>query len=778
MNISVFVGTDEVDVDVEQIPFALSKELDTWDDLTSSTQGQQFGNVFNDTITLPATKKNQLIFQFSHANFSFRKDIFDLRVTYKGVDIFVGNGQLLSVTLEQKQAQVFAIQCLGGEQILFSLFEGVNLNDLDLGEYPTLRADVMASQTPENAPNSYPVVFAPAVYGSQNNARIELITSDYYYKYALRAAVRIFRIIEAAFVKKLGYKIISNLYENSTQFRNLVYTFGVGNKWERADDYQFYQVEANVGIATLFADGATVLFVNDVSDPYNLNAGGIFTTDPPGVGNGIPNGTDGAAWFDFEIAVFSSSSTHYYDVIIENFINGSAVADTIVAQNVPIGLVWRNEKPIVFHPQRGETNLIIKIYQNGSPIPIVVGASSYYKATMNKRFAFGADLKVASCLHALPVKDFLRGVQHIYGLVFCVDASRKTVFFDPRFCANVQDFASPATLTNPAQGYYEDNAFDVDNLDFDIESVQLLQEKNASDGLTIGYKEGDNAPYAEYVERFGEAAAPLYGANITFKNANTNPVLKNSRNPFFSPIINVSFENANNPAFSYPAVWPLFAQSIQDLQITSDANNFPPANIQDPPDYEFPPAIAQYYGLLDFSNPIYSGFYRYAIITDPLANAGTIQKTVYQLPFMGQLFPDKVDYFLELQTTLPFILSYSDVSYQNAAYGKVTGLINRFHQKFLAIANNGVTLKLKARQKLITFLKNYLRKSFLLNLKSGFAVCWVKKIENLNPQESDLADFELIVDAVHINGDPSSYASTANADYPILEMGFDVYMTI
>lgn len=780
-NISVFVGLDEVDVDVNQILFSLSKELDTWDDLNSSTQGQQFGNVFNQNISLPATQKNQLIFQYSNTAFSFRKDIFDLRVTYKGVDVFVGNGQVLSANLVQKQSQGFTIQCLGGEQMLFQQLEGVNLNELDLGEYPTLRADIMASQTPLNDVTSYPVVFAPAVYGSQNNDRIELVASDFRYKDGLRPSVRIFRIFEAIFVKKLGYRIISNLYENATQFRNLLYPFGVNNDWERADDYQFYIVEANVVTNTPYTDGDFILFPNDVTDPYNLNAGGIFSTDPPGLGSGIPNGTNASAWFDFEIAIYSSNPAHTYDVVIRNIVNSVPKPDTIVAQNIPVisginGSPWRSENPLIFHPQRGETLLIVRIYQNGSLTPITVGAGSYYKATMNKRFAFGADLKVASCLHALPVKDFLRGMQHLYGLIFCVDAAKKIVFFDPRFVANVQDIASPATLINPEVGYYEDKAFSVGQLDYDVQSVELVQEKNSGDGFEFGYKAGDNAPYEQYISQFTETAAPLYGAKIVMRSAAKNPILKESRNPFFAPIINTSFENATNPDFKYPAVWPLLNQDISDLKKQTDSFIInPPASIQDPPDYTFPPTIAQYYGLLDFSGATYNEFYRYTIIRDPAI--GSVF-TTFNLPFMGQLFPDNVDYFQELQTPVPFILSYSDVSYQNALYGKISGLISRFHQKFLAIADQDVTVKLRARQRFVNFLDNYLRKATKLNLKTGAIVCWVKKIENLNPQENDIADFELIADAVKIGGTDNSYQMTGNADYPLLQMGFDVFMTI
>lgn len=782
-NISVFVGLDEVDVDVNQIPFSLSKELDTWDDLNSSTQGQQFGNVFNQNISLPATQKNQQVFQYSNTAFSFRKDIFDLRVTFKGVDVFVGHGQVLSANLVQKQSQSFTIQCLGGEQMIFQQLEGINLNELDLGEYPTLRADIMASQTPLNDVTSYPVVFAPAVYGSQNNDRIELVASDFRYKDGLRPSVRIFRIFEAIFVKKLGYRIISNLYENTDQFRNLLYPFGVNNDWERADDYQFYIVEANVITNTAYANGNFVVFPNDVIDPYNLNAGGIFSTDPPGLGNGIPNGTDASAWFDFEIAVYSSSPAHTYDIIIKNFVNGVPKPDTIVAQNIPVisginGSPWRSEKPIIFHPQRGETTLIVRIYQNGSPTPITVAAGSYYKATMNKRFAFGADLKVASCLHALPVKDFLRGMQHLYGLIFCVDAAKKMVFFDPRFVANVQDIALPATLINPEVGYYEDGRFSRNSLDYDTESIELVQEKNSGDGFEFGYKTGDNAPYEQYISQFTETAAPLYGARVIMRSAAPNPILKESRNPFFAPIINTSFENATNPLYEYPAVWPLFAPNIKDLEIVAGGDILPPANVQDPPDYTYPPTIAQYYGILDFSNVMYGGLYRYSVKTDPLANGGTVLKTIYQLPFMGQLFPDNVDYFQELQSIVPFILSYSDVSYQNALFGKISGLINRFHQKFLAIANQDITIKLRARQRFVDFLDNYLRKGVLLNIKTGTIVCWLKKIEGLNPQESDIADFELIADAVKINDDTEGYQITGNADYPLLQMGFDVFMTI
>ncbi len=783
MNISVFIGLDEIDVDSNQIPFSLSKELDTWDDLNSSTQGQQFGNVFNQTINLPATQKNQQVFQYSNTGFSFRKDIFNLRVTFKGIDVFVGNGQVLSANLVQKQSQNFTIQCLGGEQMLFQQLEGLNLNELDLGQCQTLRADIIASQTPLNDVNSYPVVFAPAVYGSQNNARIEFIGSDFRYKNGLRPSVRIFRIFEAIFIKKLGYKIISNLYENDTQFKNLLYPFGVNNDWERADDYQFYKVEANLLTNTPLLDGSIVFFTNDVTDPYNLNAGGFFTTNPPGVGNGIPNGTDASAWFDFEIAIYSSSTAHTYDIIIQNFVNGFSVASTMVAQSVPVingqsGEVWRSEKPLVFHPQRGETNLIVRIYQNGSLIPITVGAGSYYKATMNKRFAFGADLKVSSCLHAQPVKEFLRGMQHIYGLIFCVNAAKKTVFFDPRFVSNVQDVAKPVTLSEPKFGYYEDYSFSLDTLDYDITSVELLQEKNSGDGFEFGYKTGDNAAYERYIEQFSEEAAPLYGAKIIMRSAEKNPVLKQSRNPFFAPIINVSFENASNPLYKYPAVWPLFAPIIKELEFIADADIIPPANVQDPPDYTFTPTIAQYYGLLDFSDTNYLGLYRYSIETDPLANSGTVLKTLYKLPFMGQLFPDNVDYFQELQTLVPFILSYSDVSYQNALYGKISGLINRFHQKFLSIVNQDVTIRLRARQRFIDFLDNYLRKAVKLKLKTGDIVCWVKKIENLNPQESDLADIELITDSVKINNNVTSYEIIANADYPQLSMGFDIFMEI
>lgn len=744
-SVEIELNGQRADVDKNKLPLVFARHIDLWENFIGS-EGTQAKSL-SDTLYLPATKNNSNIL----ANFDIysydsqpAQGLIFVQVFVNAVSVFAGYGQRVSVSKIGYQSNAYAIKVLGDSTDVFSQLAGLSLRQLPMGSAPTMPADIIASWTGIGAANN-PLIFAPAFYGG---ATYNGVTSNFdngTYALGLRPAVRIWRILEAIFELQLGYKIVSNFY-NTDAFRNLVYPFGVGDAWERSDDVAPFNCYVGTVGQTYFPPSAPVKFTVETppySDPFGYNSLGIFTPAAYGFG-----------WYVF---TFRINTTNVDRVVIEG--NDTFLGIVDLGQYEPNAVVIT--EPILFEPARGLTSIQFRI--EGTVNPMSIAPDSFYRAQLVSRFAYGQPLRIASCLHDRPQKDFLRGLQHAFGLVIGINNVSKEVFIDPRFNNATQPAVVPEGLFNSSGGYYNPNAA-AQALEVDIAETNLQHLRPFGDALTLGYGEDSGDPYYGYItEQMDYSVVPLMGSEIQFMPADKKGTVL--RNPFFTYLMNVRIQ----PDITLPrqTVMPCMVESL-DLLLDSNAN------LTEPATFTCAPKLAMYYGVLDFTSAIYNDYYQFGFANWLI---GGSQLLINTIPTFCQVFPDSAGYFNAFGDT-PFNLSYSSLFYQNYPTPNfyVLGLIDRYHSKYLSMIYNDKWYSLTAKVALPDYRADLFKAPKLFSIGGQLVKGWQVSTESFNPTQSDKAEIIIIGDYDNIK----SYTYYDNADraIPLLTIGYIFELTV
>lgn len=746
-NITVEINGQRVDIDKNRIPLLLSRHIDLWDDFIGSEGAQ--AKSLNDVLYLPATKNNSLIlssFDVYSYDSSDTQNLLFVQLFVNSASVFAGYGQRVSASKIGTQSNTFAVKVLGDSTDVFTQIAGLSLRDLPMGNAPTTPADINATQT-ALAVTTNPLIFAPAFYGGITYSGVTSNFDNATYRLGLRPCVRIWRILEAIFEKQLGYEIVSNFYQTEA-FRNLVYPFGVGDAWLRSDAVANFNCYVGAFGQSYSPGVFQVKFANETA-PYNdvpaFNSLGTFEPTPYGSG-----------WYVFTFKITTSN--------VERIVlRGEAVNPIVV--NINLGEYEPNTlvitEPILFEPIYGLKKMIFTV--EGSVNPILIAADSFYKAQLTNRFAYGAPLAIASCLHDKTQKDFLRGLQHAFGLVIGIDNISKRVYIDPRFNNATQPAVVPEGLTLPSEGYYNTDA-DAIVLNVDISETSVQHARPFGDSLTLSYSEDGNDALTTYIlEQADYSDVPLMGSRIDFipadKKGTTLP------NPFFTYLNNVRVQ----PDISIPRQTTLPC-IVDELELLLDSNQ----NQNVPAKFTCAPKLAMYYGVLDFSSPIYTNYYQFGFI-DYAAAVPMIQLINF-IPSFFQVFPDNAGYFSAFGD-IPFSLSYTSLEYQNYPTPNFTilGLIDRFHSKYLSIIYNDKRYFLKARVRLSEYRTDLFKQPKLFKIGGQLVKAWQVSTESFNPVESDVAEILLIADYDNIKS--STYTDNANRDIPLLTIGYIFELT-
>jgi hypothetical protein len=748
-NIEIQINGQRVDSDKNRIPLVFSRRIDLWDSFIGS-EGTQAKSL-NDTLYLPATKNNSAIlanFDIYDYDSSNAQGLLFVQVFVNAVSVFAGYGQRISASKIGTQSDTFAIKILGDSVDVFTQLAGLSLRDLPMGSAPTTPADINASWSPL-AITTNPLIFAPAFYGGATYTGVTVAADNATYLRGLRPCVRIWNILEAIFEKQLGYKIVSNFYQTEA-FRNLVYPFGVGDAWLRTDavaNFNCYVGAANQSFPAPVQQVKFPIETPPYNDPLGLNIlAGTFDPTPFGAG-----------WYVF---TFKINTNNNVDRVV---LRGQSVTPPVV--NINLGEYEPNTlvitEPIYFEPSVGLRRMIFTV--EGTNSPMTVSADSYYQAQLIDRFAYGAPLAIASCLHDKPQKDFLRGLQHAFGLVIGIDNVSKNVYIDPRFNNATQPAVVPEGLFLSSEGYYNPNA-DAEILAVDIAETALQHQRPFGDTLKLAYGEDSSDVYYEYILEQAQAdysLYPLMGSKITFVPADKAGVT--IRNPFFTYLMNVRIQ----PDISIPrqTVMPCMVQDLAELKNSNLNQNTPPL-------YECEPKLAMYYGTLDFSSPIYTNYYQWSF----LDYANDTFSLINFIPTFFQVFPDSAGYFSAFGD-IPFSLSYTSLVYNNYPTPPFTilGLIDRFHSKYLSIIYNDKWYNLTARVKLDDYRTDLFKSPKLFNIGGQLIKCWQVSTEKFNPTDSDKADILVIADYDNIKS--STYSEEADGGNPLLTIGYIFELT-
>lgn len=739
LDIRIEINGQAVDVDVDKVPLVFTRRIDKWEDFIGSEGAQ--AKSLNDTLYLPATKKNaDILANLTIYNYNSQamQGLLFVQVFVNNFSTFAGSGQRVSASKSGTLNDAFAIKVIGDSADVFSRLADLSLRELPLGDANTTSADIEASWTALSVTTN-PLVFAPIYYGGSSNNQIAVFGTGYNYKDGLRPSVRIWKILSAIFEAQLGYEIVSNIYQTEA-FRNLVYPFSVGDDWKRSDDVTPYKCFIGCNTETNLQPPAKTVKFNietpPYSDPMAMNfLGGIFKPS-------------NAGWYRFTFRILT---TNVQRVVLR----GQSINPNIV--NIDLGQHEPNTtiitEPILFEPNAGLTSMFFSIEQDNPALKMSVFTESYYKAELIDRFAYGKPLDIASCLHDKTQKDFLRGLQHLFGLVFGIDNINKKVYIDPRFVNTTQAFTTPECLVNQRDAYYDVEA-DVEELRLDKET-SIEHRRPFGDSLSLGFAEDSSDALYTYFKENADYTIPLFGSRIDFIASET-PSEKNL-NPFFAPLLTLRLYSSSN--FERQARWGCIVDDFDEDLVATGVTYPVGAN------YTSAPKIAMYYGVLDFigaATPLnYEWFY--------LPNPTTPIQVKVAIPTVLGVFPNEAEYITQLGG-IPFNLSYAAITYDYPTPAlKVLGLIDRYHSKYLSMIYNDKFIKASAVVNLSNYRTDLFKAAKLVNIGGQATKCWQVSTEGFAPTKSRVADIVLIADYDNIEG--ATYTEVPQGDNPLFTTG-------
>ncbi len=754
-DVRIFVNNEQVDVELAGLPLVFTREIDKWGDFIGS-EGTR-AKPLNDTLYLPATKRNNAVlaqFVDAQANSLDAQGKLPIYVEVNGVRVFTGWAQRASAVRSAVQAKKYALRILGDSVDIMQQLEGVSLRDLELGEFVATSANILDTWSGV-ADTTRTTVWQPVIYGGIW-VDVFLVADTFSYRLGLRPAVRIWRILQAIFEERFGYEIQSTLYETEA-FRNLLYLYGVGDDWERTDDVTPYTCFVGAQAQTYLASPAFVKFTREAApffDAQGLNAFGVF--EPPTSG-----------WYRMEFSV-RGNNVQTVRIIGDYTQPGSPIftqrelATGIAGETIVI-------EELLFEPTYGLTRVRVEV--ESTVLPIGIDDTSTYNARLLTRFAYGSTLRIASCLHDRPVKEFLRGLQHMFGLVFAIDNLNKVVRIDPRFVNNIQPSVVPRL--DGVLGYYDTQAEQPQELRADVEEVSIENRRPFGDYLTLQYgDDSGDAALGEIERQIGDTfAAPLYGQKTFFIEAAKKGT--ELPNPYFTPAANALITQFSVPTASELqrlTQWICIADSVDELRLFSSemyyADDYMPSRSS-------APKIAVYYGLFDFSAPEYFQKYELGF----RASLASLSEVLTTFPAAFQVFPDDAGYH-QVFGDVPFHIPYATPEFGNPS--RVTtyslGLIDRFHQKYLAAIYRDKWYSLRIATDTRNYLLDYFTSPKALRLQGIIRKCWQASTQGYAPLESQTADIELIEDADVDSED--AYTYEANRLIPTLIIGGQVQAII
>lgn len=719
------------------LPLQLERIIDDWQNFAGSigTKGAQFG----DSIDIPTSKNNSRILLGSDDPLSDNQLAHllpnTLRVVVAGSVLFEGSAYVSGGSYgEEGRPQRFTISILGDFAELWVQLDGKLLFDLNLGQVTTTPSDLVGYIFGGSVINTSPALEWPLInYGGRMITNGYLGTTAYKYTNGIRPAVRNWRIVEAIFAS-VGYAVEGEFY-NSPAFRNSLHSFGNGDDWERNDNWQDFK--AYIGATanqTAVNDGNIISFLNDAPpfyDAQGLGSGGFFDTNRPSV-----VGQARGAWWQFEFYFGGPNPNIEYDIIMDVGAGNTAV----YFSGLQGGQVHRPDPVWFAHTVR--ENMYVRVRNVGNPgQPVAIPEVTYYKADMLQRFQFGAPLRIGSCLPRRDVRDFLLGLQHAFGLVFLVNNTAKTVTIEHRFIADLGE-SYPNYVQNRTKSYYKPFGAAAP-LEIDQTQITLTNRKPFGDGLAVSFPpDGDDAGYKRYLQDLGEAynrdRIPLY--SFEYQLAGLGTPYFEKPNPYFTPLLNSKFFNTQGVTLQNNLYAPLIIDDEALIDFPNlDYENGIVAN------YKAAPKLLTFYGVLDFTTV--GNLTNQWALERPDTNPKV--QLYYQVPTAFQLYPDHPDYFDPAISVAaePFNAVFPTYSYTYAPAGKVTGLLDKFYRRYLAITLQDKTITVRAKIGIVDFQQYDCRRPVLVTIHGQRVRCWIIRIEGYNPIESEFCTVTLLADA-------------------------------
>ena len=643
-NIETYINNQLADfTDLESLPLSWSKSTDKFMEIVGAS-GIELEQAFR-SMSFPSSQNNCRIFQASQNQSTVQRGdtVFQMKINADGIQVFNGSVALKNTIRKHGKIHSFVVEAIGDGMTLWEKLDSVTLSQLDLGEQMWTGNAIRATWTQTVDDNN--CIFAPVVYGSvfPKLSVGAFAASDF------RLSVYFIAIIKAIF-KKVGYTIESGFFA-SQLMRESVYLYGNGSKMVRSGDYANFGASVKAANPVEYGIGFDffqVQFDTEISDPLSQFAANDFTTQNKG---------------EYEISL--KIQTNAECTVEFRVVNGSTTRTTSYSTN-------GSNKVLIKHKELLLVGEVVKIYiyNNDWQNQIVQNFTFWIDVAellivCSSKPIIGTTINIASCLHDKPVKDFLRGITHLFCGAWHVNETIKTVYFEPRF-DYVEEIDSVKTTYN---GFYNNVSFTPVEIVTDIQSVETDFMLPFGEKLTLAYAEDSSDPLeAEYKK--GDTLPP-YSTFIQFNKRGGKE--NTSRNPYFSTLYQSSPNAIRRYGESLPTVLPSGYDIGELLSGTIVTSGTPPTT--------------QTVGEITYESSPKCGL----IIRDGVyINFEDENEVVYAnfaAPFLTQQFARAND------PQYNFCLSYSDVL-RPADNQTTRGLSSNFFQKYFAIIRQGIQAKL------------------------------------------------------------------------------------
>ena len=363
--------------------------------------GEARADVISDKMAVASDRALQSAGGNLNADRPGAEDSLPIHVTHGGTHVFTGNIDYEGSSSSRPDVagpagteHRFRLLADGG--LLFPMLEGRTLRELDLGTAAWNDPAILRSWA--DTADDQPGIFAPAVYGDIPD---RIFTAD-----QMRYHVYFLPIVRAIFEQLAGYRVESTFFETD-YFKACAHTYGVGDAMET-----FTGTAATGGRAA-----------GSRANPYDV-AGQV---SPIPFGRTSPGPSLGT--FD-TAGVFTVDTPGAYIIRVGYDFTGNLEDVDVMLNDNPLGAV---APPDLYREYRVSLNagdeVAVRATAAGSATLVRLSLS----LTLDAAAGASRIIRVATCLPNKPVKDFLRGIAHLFNLEFGPNHVLRTVRIEPRF---------------------------------------------------------------------------------------------------------------------------------------------------------------------------------------------------------------------------------------------------------------------------------------------------------------------------------------------------------
>lgn len=555
-NVEIYINGNRVDyAEAKSIPLSLRKRTDKFLEIVGA-DGSEVDNALR-SLTLPPTTTNQkyLLSLIAHSNLGRGSTRVSVKCIVNGIQLFAGPGILKAAKKVSNSTPYYTLELLGDGLSLWEKLEGVVLTDMVIGSTQWTFANILANWNDATLV-AYNAYWCPVVYGTERGNGTFSIKD-------FRPAVRFAPVMKAIFNQQ-DYTLHSEFFETQF-FQRHAFVFGVGQAWTLSSDYwESSRMKASYGAQIAHTNGLVIgiyMVYEPTFDPltmYNTNAEPPLLTGPPGfegfINPAYTNYTRILYNGHYKIKITVNSEDEIDDLNMKVF--RPSTSSFVIEKSSFVGISSEGAGGVSIEydlqlKENDQIHIFILTTISGGGFEIHVRSVALSVRMLGEPF-IGGFVGIASCLPADPVKNFLRGVSHMFDLVWRVDETTRRVFCEPRFDYTLIEAGERVKR----KGFYRRD-YPVETAQIDAEEVSMEYAAPFGDALKLGYKTGNDPMEKELLKEMmvaGAKTAP-YFADITLHDRGKAGEF--SANPYFTGLYQSQPESIQLRESAYlPTVLP------------------------------------------------------------------------------------------------------------------------------------------------------------------------------------------------------------------------------